>query len=202
MIVTDITATSFPPARIVGPADYGASQGTLTPRSSGLHVSQIYRDLERTIMAQKKERRDLTQDELSWYAAGGYLWEHVFSVAMADSFRNAEIVRPGEFMVDGIIGSPDNWDIRTGRVVETKATWLSSRKLDSLEKHFWVWLVQMQGYCRLLDTTEAELYVFFVNGNYAPPMPIGRALTLSWTRAEIDENWEMLKRHARKRKWL
>jgi hypothetical protein len=144
----------------------------------------------------------MTIEELEWYGAGGFLWEHIFSMAMAEAFRVGDIVRPGEFMVEGIIGSPDNWNIVTNRIIETKATWRSERKLEHLEKHFWLWLVQMQGYCRMVGSREAELYVLFINGTYAPPKPNGRALLLEWSQREIEDNWRMITGHARKRGWI
>lgn len=173
----------------------------LQPRSQGtLHLSQIYSSLERIALG--REISDFTPEELKFFAAGGFLWERVFSMAMAESFRTGDIVRPGEFMVDGIIGSPDNWNLVTGKVIETKCTWRSATKLEHFEKFFWTWLVQMQGYCRLLGTRQAELYVFCVNGNYRPPTPIIMAYELEWTSDEIDGNWDMLKRHAKKQGWL
>lgn len=112
-----------------------------------------------------------------------------------------EIVRPGEFIKDGVIGSPDLVNLQTNRVIETKATWRSSQKFERLEKFFWAWLVQMKGYCKFWDTREVELYVYFINGDYrgSGPQPVARLFTFS--QMEIDGNWEMLLKHADKRGW-
>lgn len=197
MIVTDITRDLFSPERIVGLAD---ADPALPPRSSGVHLSDIYSDLEDTI--RKTTREPMEERELAFYRAGGFLWERVFSYAMAESFRTGTIVRPGEYMVEGITGSPDNIRTDLWRVVETKCTWRSMQKLERLEKNFWIWLVQMKGYCRLVGTTEAELYAFFVMGDYKGSGPQGKALLFQWSQYEIEENWQMLKNHGRRRGML
>lgn len=194
MIVTDITAASFTPGRIVGPAD----ENNL-PRSAGLHLSDIYGDMERTI---DPSLSLMTDEELAWYRNGGFLWERIFGKVMADCFTRGDIIRPGEVYKDGIIGSPDNIDLTTMRVVETKATWKSVRKWESMEKWFWVWLVQMKGYCHMADTLEAELYALFMNGDYRGSGPLPRAALFQFTKIELVENWAMLKQHAHKRGWL
>lgn len=196
MIVTDL---KFDPRRILGPAD----DGSLPPRSAGpgvLHLSTIYQDIESSIAL--RERSEFTEKELEFFRAGGFLWERVWSQAFAESIRGGAIVRPGEVYVEGITGSPDNWDIASNRVIETKCTWKSSAKFESLEKYFWLWLVQMKGYCRMVGTKEAELYVFFMMGDYRGSGPQCNGLLLEWTEKEIEDNWKMLKRHARDRGWI
>lgn len=193
MIVTDITH-EFTPARIWGPA---SADGLV--RSSGLHLSTIYGDIERTLDPSLSQ---MTEQELAWYRNGGFLWERVWGMAMAEDMRRGDVIRPGEVYKDGIIGSPDNIDLRTMRVVETKATWKSVRKFDSLEKWFWTWLVQIKGYCTLTGTMEAELYAIFMNGDYRGSGPMPRACRFEFTAWELSENWEMIKKHARKRGWM
>lgn len=198
MIVTDITST-FNPQLIVGPAE---EEGLI--RSPGLHISQIYYDLELTVRANSRE--PMEEKELLFYRAGGFVWERIFSMALAQGHvagKAAEdVIRPGELMAEGIIGSPDGLDLRKGRVVETKGTWKSSRKFDKLERYFWIWLVQCKGYCRLMGVNEAELYSFHMMGDYRGSGPLPRAALLQFSRHEIEENWDMLKNHARKRGWL
>lgn len=195
MIITDISHT-FTPDRVTGPADDGA---VLPPRSAGLHLSQIYGDIERTLDPSLSLMGD---DELAWYRNGGFLWERTWARAMADSFTRGDIIRPGEVYKDGIIGSPDNIDLATWRVIETKCTWKSSNKFELLEKWFWVWLVQIKGYCWMVDSVEADLFVMFVNGNYRGSGPQVKAVRLKFAPIELAENWEMIKRHARNRGWL
>jgi hypothetical protein len=177
-------------------------QGTYTesqsPRSTGtLHLSTIYRDLEQTALKQREP--DMTEEELAWYAAGGYIWEHVFSAAFA---RSVYLVRTDEWELDGIVGSPDSMDIDNWRVIELKCRWMSSRKFDQLEKYFWTELLQIRGYCKMTGATEAELWVFFVNGDYRPPRPQVRGVLLEFSGRELDEAWACITNHARLRGWL
>lgn len=186
----------FDPLLIKGPAE---TEDNLPPRSVGtLHLSQIYGDIENTL-APKEEMSD---DELCVYRAGGFIWERVWSAAFAQSIRTGDIVRPGEYACEGIVGSPDNFDFLHWRGVETKCTWKTSRKLDHLEKYFWVWLVQMKGYCRMMGTQEYDLYAFFMMGNYKGSGPQIRHLRFRWSEQEIMSNWTMIKNHARRRGWL
>lgn len=168
-----------------------------------LHLSTIYRDLEQAAIRQRES--DMTEDELAWYAAGGWLWERVFSRAYADSMTDGidpDLVRPDEWTLDGITGSPDGIRLSSWRVVELKCRWMSANKLDQLEKHFFWELVQVKGYCKMTGATEAELWVFFVNGDYRPPRPLVRGLLLEFTEREIEESWDMIKAHAHRRGWV
>jgi hypothetical protein len=193
------------------PVDYGYPyniKGTPTethsPRSTGtLHLSTIYRDMEQT--AAKQREPDLTEEELSWYAAGGLLWERVFSIAYCDAMvenGGPDLVRPDEWTLDGITGSPDAIRLSTWRVVELKCRWMSANKLDNLEKYFFWELVQIKGYCKMVGATSAELWIFFVNGDYRPPRPIARGLLLEFTEQEIEESWLMVVMHAKRKGWL
>lgn len=198
MIITPIQFDV--PSLITGPADQLA-----TGRSAGLHLSQIYRDLDDSYQSTVKKGSDISfsEQELRVYRAGGFMWERVFSQAMAEAFRSGTIIRPGEFCVDGITGSPDNLRVEPAyRVVETKCTWRSINKMEMMDKFFWLWLVQMKGYCKMVGTQEVELYAYFLNGNYAPPVPQVRASLITFSKMEIGENWGMIKAHARRRGWI
>lgn len=197
MKITDI---EFDPETVLGPADEAFQLGDLhMARSPGLHLSTIYQDIELTIGAQNSE---LSERDLEFYRAGGFLWERVMSAALVASLQTDDIVRPGEFERDGITGSPDLLDLRTMHIHETKCTWRSENKFDNLQKFFWSWLVQVQGYCHMLDTGTAILTVMFVNGRYAPPKPNIRRKQFEFTRRELSDNWLMLLNHARVRGWL
>lgn len=186
---------AFEPDWIKGPSNDDPLTAT---RSAGLHLSTIYRDIESCFVI----RDEMSPRQLATYGAGGFVWERMFEQAIKLSIATGDIVRPGEFFVDGIIGSPDYIDLPRWRVIETKCTWRSSRKLDALEKNFWVWLVQIKGYCRMVGSQEAVLNVLFINGDYAGSGPVIRSLELKWTRKEIEENWGMIKGHARKKGWI
>lgn len=185
----------FDPHTIIGPAD------ELHERSSGLHLSRIYADLENTVSPRDS---DFTEDDLTWYRAMGFLWEWTIERAFNRGLLIPHCVRPGEFMVDGIIGSPDLLDVSVDPVVviDTKATFKSTNKSDRLEKFFWSWLVQLKGYCRMVGTTRARLLILHVCGDYRPPRPKVRQFDIEFSPTEIQENWFMIAAHARKRGWL
>lgn len=195
-----VTEVSFDPHCIIGPAD--APGSGLAPRSSGPHLSQIYRDLELTIGAAKSN--DLTEDELTYYRSTGFIWEWVIERAFATGLMVPDSFRPGEQALDGITGSPDLICTSTDpwTVIDTKATTRSWYKSDNLEKYFWSWTVQLKGYCKLMDTNLARLLILHVNGDYKPPRPKVRQLNLEFNAIEINDNWSMVVRHAIKRGWL
>lgn len=171
-------------------------------RSPGLHLSTVYADIE----AQWVKRQPLDERDLAHYRAGGFLWEHAFSLAMRQALIGKSVSRPPEFELDGIVGSPDLVDYKNWAVWDTKFTWKSAAKLDRMERYFWPWITQMKGYLKMMQQLgpccHAELYVFFVNGDYRPPVPSTRRLLLEFDQQEIDENWQMIVRHARNRGWL
>jgi hypothetical protein len=195
MHVTELDATGYPECIVGTPTESNAQRSTGT-----LHLSTIYRDMEQE--AQLRKRKDATPEELMWYAAGGFLWEHVFSMAYREAVAKGELVRPDEWTLDGITGSPDNIDVPRWRVIELKFRWMSAQKFDQLEKHFWMELVQIKGYCKLVGTLEAELWVFFCCGNWRPPVPMVRGVLLEFSEQEIEENWNMIRAHARRKGWL
>lgn len=197
MIITEIEHDPPYPDRLLGPANEAGTSRSLDT----LHLSTIIRDLEETC------GKESTFDEadLAFFRAGGFLWEHAFGLGHREAVlqnHECEIIRPGEWEREGIVGSPDGIRADPYRIVETKCTWRSMRKLDSLEKHFWGWTVQMMAYCSMIGSTEAELHVFFVCGNYRPPFPAVRSLLLEFDEQELMENWRMVTGHARRMGWL
>ena len=194
MIVTPIDAEPLYPGRILSQAD----EEGLT-RSPGLHLSQIYRDIEQTI---KPKDEWCSQEELAFFAAGGFLWERVFSLAHAEAVASGDLIRPGEFELDGIIGSPDMIRVSDWTLQETKMTWRSVRKFESLERYFWAWLVQVKGYSKMIGTNTAEIHAFFVAGDWRPPIPCVKSVRLEFSDRELHENWSMLVNHSRRRGWL
>jgi hypothetical protein len=197
VIVTDISDQTDYPECLRSEAD---EQG-LT-RSSGLHLSQIIRDIENTLKPRTSEW--CTEEELAFFAAGGFMWERCFSLVHRDMVEGGELVRPGEFTLDGITGSPDLLRITNKEVVliETKCTWRSVRQWESLEKNFWNWLCQVKSYCRMVGTEVSEIHSFFVAGDWRPPVPCVRSIRLEFKERELEENWKMIVRHAHNRGWL
>lgn len=171
-------------------------------RSDTLHLSTIYKDMEETMFQNRVRKGEVTEDELAWYGAGGFLWEHVYGMAHREALEREDLVRPGEMYLDGITGSPDLVDLINWRLIELKFRWMSAWKFDQLEKYFWLELVQVKGYCKMAGMNEAELWVFFVNGDYRPPRPNVRGNLLTFSDQEIDESWGVILQHARRKGWL
>jgi hypothetical protein len=171
-------------------------------RSPGLHLSTIIRAIEQTI---RPKDEWCTQEELAFFGAGGFMWERVFSMAHRDAVTGAEdgdLVRPGEFELDGVAGSPDLIRMSDWTLIETKCTWRGLRKWESLEKNFWSWLVQTKGYCKMIGTNVCEIHCFFVAGDWRPPVPCVKSIQIEYTDRELSENWSMITKFAESRGWL
>lgn len=203
MIVTDITDQTSYPDCLRSQAD----EEGLT-RSGGLHLTPIIRAIEQVIRPRDEW---CTEEELSFFGAGGFLYERVFSMAMADAVASGNLIRPGEIELDGITGSPDLLDLSDGvRGIETKMTWKSSRKLDtsskpaileSLDKYFWAHKIQCMSYAHMLGTNLYQLHYFFVAGNWRPPVPCVKAIQMEFSNRELVGNWKMITDFADSRGW-
>jgi hypothetical protein len=195
MIITPIDVSDYP-QRIIAP--YNAT------RSHGVHLTDIIRDMAAAI-GKSKGDGTTTEDDLDWYASGGWLWERVWDRAHRESIQDGSVYCPGEIELDGIVGTPDRVRIEDGgdlTLIELKSRWSSAYKFDSLEKNYWQELMQIQSYCQMVQTTHAELCVFFVAGNWRPPVPCARAVGLEWTERELVDNWSAVTGHARRRGWI
>lgn len=175
-----------------------------SPRTPGLHVSAVIRDIANRI-TKKGERPawDTQTDEErlkgSTYQALGFAWERVLERALSEQYEQEHdfLVRPGEQYLDGIYLSPDPFDLRDGVLEEWKCTWKSSNKFADIEKFFWEWTVQIKSYLKALGLTQCRLRVYFVNGDYKDSGPQVKCAMLTFTQREIDENWRMITNHAK-----
>ena len=180
------------------------------PRTvSPAHVSNIIRDIENAILkpGQRRPYDELSKEErkrLGTYASVGWAWEDAIRNALVTSGFHAlpdDRYQPvGQLCLDGIYGTPDGFDTVDCCVEEFKATWRSSNR--PLDPDFWHWLVQIKAYCKMLTVTWAKLRVFYVNGNYRESGPQVKQFRLEWTQLEIDDNWRMLKNHAKSKGWI
>lgn len=197
MIVTSLPQPTLATDLIKGPPNETGSE-----RSTGkVHLSTVYRDLCKEALL-TRYKSELSEADLHLYAAGGFLWEWLFALAYKNAYTDGDVIRTDEWELDGIVGSPDGVRVLPYRVVETKFRWMSANKIDNLEKYFWPELVQCKGYCKMVGTNAAELHVYFVNGDYKPPVPRVESRLLEFSDQELDENWWMVTNHARRRGWL
>lgn len=158
-------------------------------RSPGLHLSTIIQDILRDLDPRRYG------GDFDWNRVeSGTTFERVLERELMA--RNPNLVRPGEFHLNGIACSPDGWDPIDRVVEEYKWTWKSSR-YPITDDRFWPWAVQIKGYCHVVGTTRARLRVFFVNGDYSNFTPELRSWLLTFTEQELRDNWLMVLNHAR-----
>lgn len=175
-------------------------------RSPGLHASEIYNDLYQDLEP-KRYKRGTTPNPL--YLEMGLMLEHILEEALVRRLSNLE--RPSEFMTkEGIAYSPDGLEFcPDGSIVllEYKCTTMSSKDMphepgNGFPPKFDKYMTQMKFYARNLGTTKARLYVFFVVGNYAPPVPELLVWDLEFTQQELEECHRMMINHARSKPYL
>ena len=204
-------------------SDFNLEAGSL-PRSPGLHVSEIIRDVALTMGYLSRD----DEEELDW-TLNRYRLAHgenmvkvypaaLYRVALGLSWEEwLGRQRPdihfhglGELWRDGIVGTPDGLsftDSGAGIIHEIKLTWKSSRSdreapSERIHKEF-MWCCQTKSYLQLArvaggDFTTAQLHVYWVNGNYRGSGPEYRTYQLTFTTQELDANWRLLTNAGRK----
>jgi hypothetical protein len=175
---------------------------SLLPRSTDtLHMSDIYGALYRELEPARYGRTD-PPDPLKLEA--GIALETVLERAIAERLIGSG--RPGELTTpEGIVYSPD-FIIFNGvtRLTEFKLTWLSSREWpreagNSFPPKASKYLTQVKLYCRAIGTDEARLVAFFVNGDYRRNGPELLAWDVSFSKRELEEEWDMCMAFARQK---
>ena len=73
---------------------------------------------------------------------------------------------------------------------------------DTVEFGIWRWPIQCMSYCHLAGVERARMRVVFCNGNYKQMRPRAWEFDLAFSSAELQENWDMLVRHASAKGWL
>lgn len=173
--------------RIIDITELAVSPEQEAPRTDGCHVSSIINYISASL---GRRENTFSRDDLNLFALLGRVFEVVLAKTL---FPSPRYERLGELECDGIIGSPDAFDTEEMAVVEMKATWKSSkREIESFSEYWW----QLKSYCKMTQTKRAVLVVFFVCGNYAPPVPQLRCWEAEFTASEIEGNWEMIKQGA------
>ncbi len=191
-------------------------------RSPGLHLSDVIKsvmqDLNPKTYGKAGSVQTFDTTTLTRFEAG-FTFEEMMEHAFAA--RRVDVARVGEVELDGIAGSPDGINVTEdpGIVVETKFTWKSMRGTpwpceehtepmrwcESCGPQEWdskhlAWLLQMQGYCKMLNLHRAQLWALFVNGSYSPAgSPVLRVWQFEWTQGELDATWAMFLRQAREK---
>jgi hypothetical protein len=190
MKIQELSLPDYPRC-ILGPESAtGSVRSTDRP-----HLTTILRDMARAAGI-SKDNADFSEEDLDWYAADGFMWERVWDMAHADAIERGELVSIGEIECDGIVGTPDRVDFTRPAVIELKHRWRSVRSLESPERNYWIEIAQVKSYCHMLQILEADLIIWFCNGDYKPPKPCVRGLNLRFTERELAEQWDAIKRFA------
>lgn len=172
-------------------------------RSPGLHMSQIYGDIFSDLEPKRFVRGSIPNP---LHLELGLAFEEMLEVRLLERWGPHLGERPPEQMtVEGIAYSPDLliFDDAKGLILgEIKLSRLSSRDVprevsNNFPPKFDRYFMQMKAYAYHLGTRHARLFVFFVNGSYAPPMPEFLVWDLTFSEIELRENWQMMLNHAR-----
>jgi hypothetical protein len=198
--ITDITPERANMA--IMPSAVGSE--TAKPRSPGVHVSEIIRDIENELIhvGQRRKYDTLTDAEkkrMGAYVSVGWAWEDILAQSLLKVW-NVPVVPVGELHLDGIAGTPDGLNTDEYAVEEFKATWRSANR--PLDPDYWHWLVQIKAYCYMLQTNIANLRIFYVCGDYRESGPFLRMHRLEFSELELQENWQMLYQHAKDKGWF
>lgn len=191
------------------------------PRTIGrIHASDVYNDMYLRLQPEKYGQ-DIDVDTREAYMAGGLVLERFLERGWKERFQpkqaNETVERPGELIDEqtGIVYSPD-LIIFNGvtRVGEMKLTWMSTTELPREEangfpKKFNKYITQMAQACHSLETSHARLIAFFVNSSYSwtikgtkkPNPKAFKPEILAWditfTKRELQDEWDRFIRHAR-----
>lgn len=159
-------------------------------RTEGVHVSAIIKLLSQRYGEEGKGKRSsFTEADLDKFAQVGRIWERVLAETV---FTRPRYERIGEIEKDGVIGSPDAIDTVDYALAEYKVTYRSAKRpIETDFREYW-W--QQKSYCHMLGMVRTHLYVFYVCGNYSPPVPCAREYMALFTPAELKENWAMMLR--------
>lgn len=170
-------------------------------------MSEIYNRMHEKL---GKEREELSADtQLTLYELG-LAWETALEDALKGrpTFDGETIVRPGELLTEPqgdrriqIAYNPDL--LITGkdgimRDGEIKLKWQSSKdwpreETTHLPRKVDRDVTQMKSYCYHLGTRFARYYVFFVNGNWKPPLPHDPLVyDIEFEQWELDEEWSAM----------
>lgn len=187
-----------------------------TPRSAGLHASNVIRYIAaktgilRTELAEDvslTDVRSITDPVAILRICIGLAWEEWLAQQLPDVLDH-----PGEMSLDGIYLTHDGESLDhiytergpalVPRVHEYKTTYKSLRSLQSSDgwnlESQWMWTTQLKCYCKALSTRHARLYALFLCGDYAPPIrPQFCVWDVEFTQEEIDENWDLITAVAR-----
>ena len=178
-----------------------------------MHLSDLY-----NAYYQEAEPNRYKGDTLDRVRAGlGLAFEEKVGQVM-EPLIGADSGRPGELIIPGlstpVAYSPDFILFEDRTILgEVKLTWMSSRewpreRTNGFPKGANKYLTQIACQCRAMETPYATLIAYFVNGdNDRKHYDTGMAPKLlrwdiEFSKREMDEEWQTVLNHAKRRKLL
>lgn len=180
----------------------------------GLHVSTICDDYLKTLDA-KRYAKEINQTSVFAFQEIGNALEDAIQRELRRRVRGWRKPLPRRD-ARSVIGSPDGYSARLRRIDEVKATWVSEgteernpfvvigRKGELVEESlkFQRYRMQATHYAYMWGATSIRLHILFINGNYRPPFPNFRTITVRLTPEDKRHNAFLLWQHAEDRGWL
>lgn len=181
-------------------------------RTPGLHASDLYNAFYKDADPKRYDKRNPDGTATSMDMAKielGLTFEQELEdllVSTMEAMRGRMAIRmlgerPGEFMSpEGVIFSPDYLFDIDGELVlgEFKCSYYSTNGAP-VDPKFAKWITQIKLYCFWLGVVKARLFVMFVCGDYKPPSPQLRAWEMTFTQRELQDEFDVIMRHARKK---
>lgn len=161
------------------------------PRSDGIHVTPLIDRILERAFGRPSFSGGEQWNKFNLFEAG-FVWEEFLEEAFAR--RRTGIIRPDEVVKDGIAGSPDGYNVKTGELYEYKFTFKSS-SMNMLDQRRWI--MQAKSYCHMMSSENRKVrrvnwMVFFVNGNYKGSGPLAKVFKAEFDDREIKVHWKQI----------
>jgi hypothetical protein len=158
--------------------DHLANLYKLKQKREGIHLSTLIYCLTRSFFDQQ-DMIEPTDNEVMLFALGLGLQD-----VLTPTSANTPI-----YEKEGITFSPDMYfEVPNFGMVELKTTRMSSGKEVLPE----TWFEYIKGGCYMIGSNIYDLAILHMLGNYHPPFPILRSERLTFTKEELQSNWDYL----------
>jgi hypothetical protein len=177
-------------------------------RAAGLHLGSV---IHHAKVAAGENVGEIEGDQPSVRVQEGFLWEVVVEYVLAGcpvdeavnlAFKRhmlhlrSGVVTQHKLELDGIHGTPDALDPTVPQLESYKSTRRSlrnARTAEDFEGHFWTWLMQEKGYCKMAGVQQVRWMVWWQAGDYSKGKGTGPQMleaTARFTDSELQQNWD------------
>jgi hypothetical protein len=177
-------------------------------RAAGLHLGSV---IHHAKVASGENVGEIEGDQPSVRVQEGFLWEVVVEYVLAGcpvdeavnlAFKRhmlhlrSGVVTQLKLELDGIHGTPDALDPTVPQLESYKSTRRSlrhARTAEDFEGHFWTWLMQEKGYCKMAGVQQVRWMVWWQAGDYSKGKGTGPQMleaTARFTDSELQQNWD------------